>query len=350
MEHNLITELSDDRLDELLAYTPNFTAENLDNIKKRCLQQKANKRKTGRRILLAAAIATAMITLSGIALAVSTGFDFGSFYNSLFNNPDVGERFEIGQTAVSNGIEITLLSAVVDRYQAYLTIEIRDLEGDRLSDSMNVLNDSLPRGHLIITGPVIYDKYENKATLALTVLYVRNIAELGTASLHINGIQNIEVWTEHVYEVIRGEWRIDFTVEQAMQNRILIAYPDASPVIAKLEVTCSPVRTSIRFTAHGAVISENGYWTRLVDGYDEMTDSDKIDVQSVFGSEIGDYYRSFDKPFLTLDDGSIITLEYPNEVFDWLGGSVWFPTEYYDIDSLMSITFCGVEYFFSHSP
>jgi len=502
MEYNLITELSDERLDELLAYTPAFSAENLENIKKRCLPIKADRRKTGRRALLAAAIAAVIISLSGIALAVSSGFDFGSFYNSLFNNPDVEEKIEIGRTAVSNGLEITLLSAVVDRYQAYFTIEIKDTGGARLSDSMSVLNEAFSGGiHSIITGPVIYNEAENKATLALTVLYGQNIAGLGTASLYIDTIQSIKVRPEHealgfdlaayaidsesisldqwhevhwgggwmgglgwsrdpdaasiweepvrpvrplkhgdmnvsiggidwayiknagiadgffhvqfmytaeeaqahnqrygffnehlclvdgngniidwyycvtgddhelmfdigdntdftgwrlvlrggetvVDDVIRGQWSIDFTVEQAMQNRVLIAYPDDSPVFARLEVTCSPVMSGIRMTTHGAFIDENGNWTRNADGSEDKTDPEKLDIQSEFSKEIIEYYLSFDRPYLTLDDGSIIALEHPNESFDWLGGSVWFPTDYYNIESLISITFCGVEYFF----
>ena len=506
MEHKLITELSDERLDELLAYTPGFSAENLENIKKRCLQKKVSMRRTGRRALLAAAIAAAIISLSGIALAVSSGFDFGSFYNSLFNNPDAEGMIEIGETAVSNGLEITLLSAFVDRYTAYLTIEIRDIEGDRLSDTINILNESFSSGiHHIVTGPVTYNSSEKKATLALTVLYGNNIAELGTASLNIDAIQSIRVRAEHelldfdltaralasesisleewheahwgggwmgglgwardpdaasiweepvrpvrplkhgdmnlpigsidqafisnvgiadgffhvqfmstieatqernqrynflnehlclvdgngnvidwyycvtgdvhelmfdigdntdfagwrlalkggesvIVDVIRGEWRIDFAVEQAMQNRILIAYPEGSQAFARLEVTCSPVRTAIQMAAHGAVIDENGNWTRQLDGYDDKTDSEKLDIQSMLIEETIGYYLSFVKPYLTLYDGRQFALEHPNESFDWLGGSVWFQTDYFDIESLRSITFCGEEYYFSSSP
>jgi len=503
MEHNLITDLSEERLDELLAYTPGFTAENLDNIKKLCLQKKAIRHKASRRVLLAAAIAVAIISLSGIALAVSSGFDFGSFYNSLFNNPDVEEKLEIGQTAVSSGLEITLLSAVVDRYQAYVTIEIKDVESDRLSDSMSILNESFSSGiHQIITGPVTYDESEKRATLPLTVLYGYNIAELGTADLFIDAIQSIKIRAEHevldfdlatyakdsesisleqwhevhwgggwmgglgwardpdaasiweepvrpvkplkhgdmnvpiggidwVYisnagiadgffhvqfmytkdaaqertqrygffnehlclvdgngnvidwyycvtgddhelmfdigdttdftgwklalkggenvidDVIRGEWRIQFTVEKAMDNRILIVYPDNDPVFSKLEVKCSPVMFSVSVTAHGAIIDENGYWTRRVDGYDKKTDSEKLDIQQKYINEITEYFLSFELPYLTLDDGTRIILEPRNDSFDWLGGSSWCSTNYYDIETIRSITFCGEEYLFT---
>jgi len=344
MEYKLITTLSEERLDELLAYTPSFTAENLDNIKKRCMQNKASKRKSGRHTLLAAAIVVAIISLSGVALAVSTGFDFGNFYNTLFNNPDVEERFEVSQTAFSNELEVTLLSAVVDRYQAYLTIEIKGTKSISLSDSMSVQNEALTDGiHSIITGSVVYNEAENKARLALTVLYGNNIAELGIASFSADTLYIAD-------NVFRGSWKISYTVEKAMEHRNLIAYLDDDPILSKLEVTCSPVMCSIRMTAHGAIIDENGDWIRQVDGYNEKTDSEKSDIQLEYISEIMNYVLSFEPPHLTLTDGSIIILEIINDSFDWLGGSFWNNTNYYDIETIQSITFCGVKYFFNGTP
>ena len=344
MEHKMITELSEDRLDELLTYAPNFTAENLDNIKRRCLQKKAIRHKTGKRTLLAAAITAAVISLSGIALAVSTSFDFGSFYNALFNNPDVEERLEISKTAVSSGLEIALLSAVVDRYQAYVTIEIKDTKGIRLSDSISVHNEAFTDGiHSIIAGSVIYSEAENKATLALTVLYGNNIAEIGTASFSADTIYIAD-------SVIHGSWKISYNVEKAMDNRTLIAYLDNDPMFSKLEVRCSPVIFSVSVTAHGVVTNERGEWTRLVNGYEDMTSSEKTDIQLVYTNEIMEYFFSFELPYLTLTDGSIVVLEPRNDSFDWLGGSSWSPTNYYDIETIQSITFCGETYFFNNTP
>ena len=524
----MITELSEEQLDELLAYTPHFTAENVENIKRRCLQikvdnrkvdsrkidnrkadsLKANSRRTNRRTLLTAAVVAAIITLSGIALAVSSGFDFGSFYNSMFNNPDADGIIEVGEAAVSNGLEITLLSAFVDRYTAYLTIEIKDIEGDRLTDSIKVLNESYSDGiHFITTGPVIYDETEKKATLALTVQYGQNISELGTAALSIDAIItgviktenealefdiaahatdnesiSLEQWHEmlgggsgystsagydiiekggapweigepeprplkpgdmsaeiggidwavvsnagiadgflhiqvkFIYEnehdmqsnknidkanfciidgtgnatgiyyqvnnsgyldmmfeidtdadlkdltlalwgdqfiednAVRGSWNMNFAVDQSAQNRVLIAYPEESPVFSRLEVICSPVRVEIKMTVHDIVIDENGDIIRYVDGYELRTDTEKLDIQKEYIDEIVEYYQSFDKPFLTLDDGSVIAIENQNNSFDWLGGSVWVSTDYYDIESIRSITFCGEEYYFNGTP
>ena len=509
MGHNFITELSEERLDELLAYAPDFTAENLDNISSRCLQKKASRRKIGRRTILAAAVAALIISLSGMALAVSTGFgSLGNFYSSLFNNPDAEGRIEIGQTVVSNGIELTLLSAFVDGHTAYLTIELRDLEGSRLTGSMRVLNEDFSKlvPHVLSVGPVIYYEAENKATMVVEAHYGRNISELGTATFIIDTIQSsymrtrtlalefdidahaadnesvsLEQWhgmlgggsgystgagydkmekggppweigepeprplkpgdmnaviggfdwavvsnagvadgflhvqIRFIYDnerdllsnkysqyanfciidgngnatgiyyqvnnsgylnmmfeidadaglsdltlalwgdefipdnIIRGLWSIDYAVDKAMPNRALTAYTEDSPVIAKVEVTSSPVRTSMQLTAHGVVIDENNYISRpavAADGYEDKTASEKMEIQRVFGNEIAEYYRSFDTPHLTLDDGSIIVLWAHNEMIDWFGVSVWWPTVYFDIERLQSITICGVEYFF----
>ena len=135
-----------------------------------------------------------------------------------------------------------------------------------------------------------------------------------------------------------------------MDKRVLIAYPDDSPVFARIEVTCSPVMTGISMMAHGAIIDENGYATRAIEGYDYLTSDEKTEIQMVYINEILEYFRSFERPFLTLDDGTIIACEYPNDSFDWLGGGTWFPTNYFDIETLYSITICGEEYFFNVNP
>jgi len=152
-------------------------------------------------------------------------------------------------------------------------------------------------------------------------------------------------------DVIRGEWDIGYTFEsnQAMQRRTMTAYPVSSPVFAMVEITCSPVMTSISMTAHGAYLDENNNWTRRVEGYDDKTDSEKLEAQSEYSQAIIEYYLSFGSPFLTLEDGSIVELVYPNEMFDWLGGSVWYQTDYFDIENLRSITFCGEKYLFSNA-
>ena len=206
-----------------------------------------------------------------------------------------------------------------------------------------------------MTGPATYNEAANKVTLPLTVLYGINVAELGSAVLSIDTIlsgTNIayDLPTED-YTVISGSWVIRYTVEKAMQNRILIVYPKDSPVFSKLEIKCSPVMFSMRMTAHGVFIDENGFTTRqYIDGYYNMTSSEKSDIQMEFANKYIDYYLSFDDPFLTLDDGSIIMLQRINDMFDAYGGSFWYPTNYYDVEKLYSLTFCGEEYFFNGAP
>ena len=509
MSNLLVTELGEKQLDELLAYTPGFTAKNLDNIKTQCLQKAAKKRKTGKRLLLLAIAAAVAFALSGVALAAYTGFDFGSFYNSLFNNPNVGERLEVGRTATSNGLEITLLSAVVDRHQAFLTIEIIDTEGSRLSDSISVVKENYADGiHAILTGPVIYSEAENKATIALTVLYNDNIAEKGAARLSIDAITTsimrignkplgfdiaanatdkesiplqdwhdllgggggystsvgynrdakggtpteigepeprpimpggknvvidgfewavvsnagvadgfLHIQIKFLYEnerdmlsnknidkalfciidgegnatgicyqannsgyldmmfeigeetdladltlalwgdrlvtdtVIQGPWNVDFEVGQALDQRVLVAYPDEDPVFSKFEVTCSPVRFVVRMTANGVYTDENGYTQR--EGYEKDANYDRADAESLLAiqreliNELMGYFNSFETPYLTLEDGSMVALEPMENLFDMHGGEAWCRTDYYDIEAIRSVTLCGREYSFT---
>ena len=499
---------------------PHSTLAKVDNVLAGLENRKTDKNKMKLKLLLPiAAVIILCVVLCGVALAAAGVIDFGRFYNSLFNNPDAEGKIEIAQTSESNGLEITLLSAFVDGYTAYYNIEIRDIEGTRISDSISVLNESYTAGiHNISTGSVIYDDVEKKATLVLTVSYNYNIAELGTASLSIDTIMSgikiiedgvlefdiashatdnetvsLEEWhalygggggwsmgagreatdrvsvefvdgdmvangewaadgqlelrplipgdleapiggidwavvsnvgisdgllhiliknigedelnfvtssfcvvdskgdvtdwlfavismdsmykdimfdigadaeledltdlrlalrgTEftgrQVYDnVIHGEWNISFAVEQAMQERTLTAYPEDNPFFAKLDVTCSPVRVAIQITAPGVVVDEYNMVAKPVDGYDDKTDVEKIDIQHAFISGIMGYYQSFDNPILTLDDGSMIILERPECMFDDYGGSVWCSIDYFNIENLHSITFCGEEYLF----
>ena len=447
-------------IDEALRNTPELmvpqsTLAKVDNVLAGLENRKVEKHSMKLKLLLPIAAAIILcVVLCGAALAATGIIDFGRFYNSLFNNPDAKGEIEIAQTSVSNGLEITLLSAFADGYTAYYNIEIRDIEGARVSDSISVLNESFTDGiHNISTGPVVYDDVEKKATLVLTVQYGYDIAELGTASLNIDTIMSgsriiedgvlefdiaahatanesvsLEEWhamygggggwssgagrettdrvslefvngemvasgewavngqlelrplipgdmdapiggidwavvsnvgisdgllhilvkntdedesnfttnsfcvvdskgnatdwlfavssVDHMYKdimfdiganaeiadlsdlrlalrgteftgrqvydnVIHGEWNISFAVDQAMQKRTLTAYPEGNRFFAKLEVTCSPVKAAIEITAPNVVFDENNIAVKPVDGYDDKTDEEKLDIAAI---------------------------------------------------------------------
>jgi len=136
MDNLLITELDEQRIDELLIYTPNYSDKNAENIKRlflqktlqktsqktlqktsqKTLQKTTIKSKSRKNILLAAVTAAILITLSGISIAtyhflkpsaeVIHGFGFSGL-SEVFNGEDA---LEINASQTAGGYIITLMS------------------------------------------------------------------------------------------------------------------------------------------------------------------------------------------------------------------------------------------------
>jgi len=157
MDNIIITQLDEQRIDELLAYAPAYSEHNLENIKKLFTQKTAPTRKSGKRLLLVAAIAALTIALSSIALAAS-GFSFSSVFNSIFNSKEAESFIQTGDgiTLISNNgdVEIEPLAAFFDiaRDGIYIELKITDPTGDKLTDSLIFADRE--SGFQINTGPV----------------------------------------------------------------------------------------------------------------------------------------------------------------------------------------------------
>jgi hypothetical protein len=119
MDNSLITELDEKRLDELLAYTPNYSSQNSKNIENMFLQKGGEQtksdshrttvsRKPIKRVLLAAAIAALTLALSFTALAVTGVIDFGRFYNSIFSNPASSPYIAVPEASTDATTENTI--------------------------------------------------------------------------------------------------------------------------------------------------------------------------------------------------------------------------------------------------
>ena len=470
MERSVITELDEQRIDELLAYTPEYSERNSENIKNLFMQKTAGKHKSNKRILLVAAIAAVLVAFSGIALAAFTDLDFGRIFNSFFNNPSAGSRIEVGYSVVSDGMEITLLTAFVDEGSAYLMLELKDLDGRRLSDSMRVMSETVLG---MSTSAVVYDDTENKATIIVTQ-YLAGSVEIGrTIKLSIDAVLSglgyfenqpldfdiaayatgketvsVEEWVraaggnsygmtsieetimllkpgemevvidginwavisnfgvvdgrlhlqyrqteeysmsynygfEHlslldvngevipiyfsinnsdffelvfdigdmsdlaslqlavsgmsIKHIIRGPWELSFSVDKEMPKKTIKAVPADSPFIIGIEITTSPMSTTI-------VMSLSDQRQELTD----MEDPEMIDYMMGYVQRVVDYVEGFPLPHLTLDDGSIIPLEIgAGCMYDIDTGWAEYVSAYFDIEKLHSITFCEQEYLFS---
>ncbi len=157
-----------------------FTNKNIENIKAdffcrinpeevRVINTKRRKSPAG--VILAAALALCFAIGS---LASTNMLDMRDLYSTFFGDGAEGAGFSINNTFESNGIELKLLSAVVDGNNGYIFFTVQDLVGDRLDDKMGwayckVDFHGMFKGHLLdcSINQLSYDE-ETKTITAVT--------------------------------------------------------------------------------------------------------------------------------------------------------------------------------------
>jgi len=312
-----------------------------------------------------------LLSFSGLAFAAYTNLDLGRIFNSFFNNPSVEQRIDVGHTAIEGGLEVTLLSAICDSNRAYMMVEIKDTEGKRLSDSMIAV--SLHRAGIGLE-KVIFDDVENKATMILSMDIASRFSEGDVIHFEIDAIfsnflgeleyidfdfenNDYAAWIMYFcgnrYEyTILGPWEMSFTVNAQIPPKSISVNPADSPYLAKLDIECSQITTTINIITHRS----RAVGGDLIDPKDvflDAGDTEAIDAWTRYVEEIDaymfsmtDYIGSFGEPYLTLNDGSIITLTGIGSSYGADGGQASYLGDYFDIGDLYSITFCGEMYVF----
>jgi len=318
-----------------------------------------------------AAIVVVILTFSGIALATFVNLDLGKVFNSFFSNPAADHKIDVGHTVSGGGLEVTLLSAFCGSNRAYMMIEVKDIESRRLSDSMAVVSSDIQR---LGVYRVVYDDVENKAIVILSIESVPEVREGDVISFEIDAMfssfvgelegidfdfENYDhaAWMMYFqgnrYEhTIVGPWQMSFVVSAEIHPVYITAVPADSQYLAKLEIECSPMATTIIMYSprsremggdvldpkdvhlHSSDTEAIAAWNRYVAELDSYTYS------------MMSYVSSFGEPFLTLKDGSIIALESITSSFGEGGGEAMYYGDYFDIGELYSITFCGEVYVF----
>lgn len=335
-------------------------------------QHNIAKKKRMRMVNSLVVVAVILISFSGLALARFTNLDLGKVFNSFFNNPAVENKIDIGQTVSEGGLELTLLSAFCDNQRAYMMIDVKDIEGERLSDSMTTLS-LVGRG--LGAEKVVYDDTENKATMVLSMDLVSDVSEGDIISFKINAIfsnfigeleyvdfdfesNDYEAWLMYFngnrYEhTIRGPWEMSFTVNAQIPPKTISVSPTDSQYLAKLEIECSPMATTI--TMYSPRSREVG--GDVIDPKDvflHSSDTEAIDAWNKYVAELDEYTysmmnydRSFGDPYLTLNDGSTISLKLIRSFYGEGEGEAVYFGDYFDIGELYSITFCAETYVFN---
>ncbi|MCL2565209.1 MAG: hypothetical protein FWE24_05285 [Defluviitaleaceae bacterium] len=215
---NLISELSDEQLDELLVYTPDFSQTNLDNIKRLSLEKLNTaeiplKRKTSMRKLTIIAAAILLLVTSTAVFATTGGLEQ---FLARFN-PNFGE-FAIAPLypayAIDQGIRIEVVGAQqIDNVLLVYTI-MQDVSGEnRITRHMSPDFEFYVDGERMSTGggsgrPLHFDRTTNTSYTERILLGRDDMPKADTIELVINHINCFER-SGPVHRAFEGEWVIE---------------------------------------------------------------------------------------------------------------------------------------------
>ena len=133
--------------------------------------------------------------------------------------------------------------------------------------------------------------------------------------------------------VIHGPWELSFTITSELPLRSMTVFPVDSPYFAKIKIEVTPMKTVLVINPHGSSeLDENEVVFRDM----------KIDL-----NEMVNYVFDSGLTYLTLKDGSIVTLNPSDSIFDTDIGWASYQSEFFDIYELYSISFCGEEFVFN---
>jgi hypothetical protein len=290
--------------------------------------------------------------------------EIGKLYDSFFGNPSSEkDAINVGKSVVNNGIKVTLLSAYTDLKDLYALLEITDLKGDRLSGYINLWEDNNSY-YLYNYGKTVYDSDAKTATLVARLHFKERLYLGSELALEINEIVAtlFERDGTKVEQSIAGPWSIAFTVEkEALAKKLSTHVPDGSPFFKSIEVTSSPLSTTIWLYANDSEAKER-------ERIGQLRGEQQVEEERQWQHERLRYFASFGNPYLTMEDGRTVELMLMDNGY-WSALSSWYSAmgsgydnsgtfvevgttfievyaEYFDSDSLRSITIFGEEYFF----
>ncbi|MCL2433436.1 MAG: DUF4179 domain-containing protein, partial [Clostridia bacterium] len=175
MKHDIFEHLTEKDL-----CAPRYTRKNARKINKIFLQATTVSRQRARpsRVLIAVAIIAASLALVTL-VATAVGVKWNGFLAPFLNAPKPEWENRIGQTVTKNGIEMTLESVYLDNTigsEAIAVLSLRDIEGDRLSDDIGMLNvdefklfgSTFPYYFQMYADP-FYDEQTKTVTMAVSI-------------------------------------------------------------------------------------------------------------------------------------------------------------------------------------
>jgi len=216
---NIISELPEEQLDKLLAYTPDFSEKNLENIKQLSLEklnikenQIRGRKKTSMRKLAVIAAAAVLLLATSTAIFAATG-GLEQFLSRF--NPNFGE-FAIAPLqpafAESEGIRIEAIGAQQIDHVVLVYVAMTDLsEENRLSRHMSPDLEIHIDGEAI-NGPsssrrLDFDASTNTAYFEMRIVGDAGMPKADTIELIANRVQDFE-HSGQIRTAVEGDWRM----------------------------------------------------------------------------------------------------------------------------------------------
>ena len=213
--NKLISELTDEQLDELLEYTPGFSETNIENIKRLSLE-KINRPEAKRRLsmkkIVTISIAAALFLLTSTAIFATSG-GLEQFLARF--NPNFGE-FAIAPLypayAESEGVRIEAVGAQQIDHIVLVYVAVTDISGEnRLTRHMRPDLEIYVDGQ-IMNGPrrsqlLNFDNATNTAYFEMLIVGEVGMPKAYTIGLTAGAIQCFE-HSGPVVTVVEGNWQV----------------------------------------------------------------------------------------------------------------------------------------------
>jgi len=214
-KRNLMTELSDEQLNTLLAYTPEFSEENLENIKKLSLEkieEKSNRRHflMKKFAYIAAVAALLLITTTGIFAATGDLEQFLSRFNPNFGALAVAPIYPA--YSVDEGIRIEAVGAQQIDNIVLVYVTMQDISGENrltryTSHDLEIYVDDQMLGGARSSRRLNFDSTTNTSYFEIVLVGEPGLPKADEINLVMTSVQDLE-HSGPIQRLIEGDWSL----------------------------------------------------------------------------------------------------------------------------------------------
>ena len=304
-------------------------------------------RKPRLRLVAIAAIVCVLIFGSAAALAVTGVIDFGSFYQSIFSNPEaepyVSTTDMIKLIGSSDDLEIEPIAGFIDGEKLYIQMKITSMNDKSIPEQLYIIDGD----YIVNVGDVTISHLDEKTALITFMSHIKSKDREGTTIyLMFNAISSEPISVENRPDNIPTDPPpVPVDNNDVGQD---IKYSDAITFFGNWEIAVSA--NSILFLryidAHifglssSVRIGATSFEIQLFSNDDNPFNPDSeynnientglpLDLTDIEDGEV----------FITLDDGTVIIGILQGVTFDNYIASFWYSTEFINPVNVISINF-----------